>query len=79
MLQLLDNKVVAHGEGPEVLIGGDAYTILASGADTGGRYAAFAFFVPPGGPPPHRHTREGEVFYVTEGSRPSTSPTPRSC
>lgn len=68
MLELLGNTVLGRGEGRKVAVGGDVYTILATGAQTGGRFAAFAFFVPPGGgPPPHTHTREDEFFYVTEG------------
>lgn len=53
---------------PAIYIGGDLYTLLASGAETGGAYAAFEAIVPPGGgPPPHVHTREDEMFYVLEG------------
>lgn len=45
----------------------DTYTILMSGADTGGRYALLDMLVPPGGgPPPHRHDFE-EMFHVLDG------------
>jgi quercetin dioxygenase-like cupin family protein len=46
---------------------GDTYTILITGAETGGRYALIDMKVPPeGGPPPHRHDFE-EMFHVLEG------------
>jgi quercetin dioxygenase-like cupin family protein len=46
---------------------GDTYTILLSGADTGGRYALIDMLVPAGGgPPPHRHQFD-EMFHVLEG------------
>ena len=48
-------------------IGPGTYTILLSGADTGGAYALIDMLVPPnGGPPPHRHDFE-EAFHVLEG------------
>jgi quercetin dioxygenase-like cupin family protein len=43
------------------------YRFLATGADTNGRYATWEAVVPPGGPPPHVHSREEEGFYVLEG------------
>jgi quercetin dioxygenase-like cupin family protein len=47
---------------------GDAYTILASGEQTGGAYCLVEAVVPPGGgPPPHIHGREDEMFYILEG------------
>jgi quercetin dioxygenase-like cupin family protein len=46
---------------------GDTYTILVSGADTGGRYTLIDMHVPPGGgPPPHRHDFE-EMFSILDG------------
>lgn len=52
---------------PHVAVAGGTYTILLSGADTGGRYALIDMLVPPGaGPPLHRHDYE-EVFHVVEG------------
>jgi quercetin dioxygenase-like cupin family protein len=51
---------------------GDTYTILLSGADTGGRYCLIDMLVPPGGgPPPHRHDFE-ESFTVLEGAIEAT-------
>jgi quercetin dioxygenase-like cupin family protein len=56
------------GEGRTVAVVGDVYRFLATGEDTGGRYALWEAVVPPGGgPPPHVHSREEEGFYVLEG------------
>ena len=50
-----------------VAVAGGAYTILLSGAQTGGRYSLIDMLVPPGGgPPPHRHDFE-EMFSVLDG------------
>jgi quercetin dioxygenase-like cupin family protein len=50
-----------------VSVAGGTYTILVSGAQTGGRYCLIDMIVPPGGgPPPHRHDFE-EVFTILEG------------
>ena len=47
---------------------GDHYTFLVTGEESGGAYFAMEALVPPGGgPPPHIHTREDEIFYVLEG------------
>lgn len=57
------------GEGDSITAVGDFYRFLVTGAETGGRYAIWHAFVPPGGgPPPHRHSREDEFFLVLEGS-----------
>lgn len=59
---------VVPGGGRKVAIAGDVYQIKLTGADTGGRFAMFEFFVPPGGGPPlHVHNREEEVFFILEG------------
>lgn len=56
------------GEGPVISVVGDLYRFLATGAETGGRYATWDALIPPGGgPPPHIHSREEETFYVLEG------------
>ena len=56
------------GAGRTVAVVGDVYRFLATGEDTGGRYALWEAVVPPGGdPPPHVHSREEEGFYVLEG------------
>jgi quercetin dioxygenase-like cupin family protein len=55
-------------EGRAVGIVGDVYRFLATGDETGGKYATFeALIGPGGGPPPHVHSREEECFYVLEG------------
>jgi quercetin dioxygenase-like cupin family protein len=55
-------------KGRTVAIVGDVYRFLATGDDTGGKYAMFEALVPPGGgPPPHVHQREVEGFYVLDG------------
>ena len=52
---------------PHVSVVGDTYTILVSGAQTGGRYCLIDMLVPDGGgPPPHRHDFE-EMFSLLEG------------
>lgn len=61
---------VVNPDGPgmrHLSIAGGVYTILLSGAQTGGRYCLVDMLVPPGGgPPPHRHDFE-EMFTVLEG------------
>ena len=50
-----------------VSVAGGTYTILVTGAQTGGRYCLIDMLVPPGGgPPPHRHDFE-EMFTILEG------------
>jgi quercetin dioxygenase-like cupin family protein len=61
---------VALTDSPEtrhISLAGDTYTILLTGAETGGRYCLIDMHIPPeGGPPPHRHDFE-EMFTVLEG------------
>jgi quercetin dioxygenase-like cupin family protein len=58
----------APGLGRTVAVTGDVYRFLATGEETGGKYALWEALVPPGGgPPPHVHSREEEGFYVLEG------------
>jgi quercetin dioxygenase-like cupin family protein len=55
-------------QGRTIAVIGDVYRFLATGEDTGGKYALFEALVPPGGgPPPHIHSREEEGFYILEG------------
>lgn len=55
-------------EGRTIGVVGDVYRFLATGEDTGGKYAMWEAIVPPGsGPPPHIHSREEEAFYILEG------------
>ena len=50
-----------------VAVAGGAYTVLLTGAQTGGRYSLIDMLVPPGGGPPlHRHDFE-EMFAVLDG------------
>jgi quercetin dioxygenase-like cupin family protein len=52
---------------PVLAQAGGTYTILLTGAQTGGRYCLFDMLIPPGGgPPPHRHDFE-EMFTVLDG------------
>ena len=53
---------------PVYSVVGDRYTFLLTGAQTGGAYAVFDFYVPAGGgTPPHVHSREDEAFLVVDG------------
>jgi quercetin dioxygenase-like cupin family protein len=48
---------------------GDRYTFLVTGDQCGGAMFAFDCVVAPGGgPPPHRHLAEDELFYIYEGA-----------
>jgi len=63
-----DAVVRLPAEGRRIGVVGDLYCFLATGDETGGRYAAWEAIVPPGGgPPPHVHSREDEWFYVLDG------------
>ncbi|MBS2035784.1 cupin domain-containing protein [bacterium] len=56
------------GEGPQFSVAGDLYRFLATGDQTGARFALIHALIPPGGgPPPHIHHRETEGFYVLSG------------
>ncbi len=48
---------------------GDYYTFLVTGEESGGSMFAMDCVIGAGGgPPPHRHLAEDELFYITEGS-----------
>jgi quercetin dioxygenase-like cupin family protein len=48
-------------------------TFLATGQDTGGRFALIEGVARKGNvPPPHIHTREDETFYILEGEMTAT-------
>jgi mannose-6-phosphate isomerase-like protein (cupin superfamily) len=48
---------------------GDRYTFLVTGEESGGRMFALDCVVGMGGgPPPHRHLAEDELFYIMAGS-----------
>jgi quercetin dioxygenase-like cupin family protein len=65
---MLPPRLLNPGDAPVYRVVGDAYTVLAGGAQTGGAYALFDGLVPPGhGTPPHTHRREDETFYILDG------------
>src|SRR3954454_17202195 len=60
--------ILHPGEGRSAWVVGDLYPVKAGGEDTGGAFALIEVLVPSqAGPPPHRHRREDEAFYVLEG------------
>lgn len=59
---------VAGVEGRAFWGPGDRYTFLVTGEESGGSMFALDCVVGPGGgPPPHRHLVEDELFYIYEG------------
>jgi quercetin dioxygenase-like cupin family protein len=61
-------KHVAPGEGKALWVAGDLVTFKVVGKDTSGAYSLFEVESNPGGgPPPHVHRREDEIFCVLEG------------
>jgi len=59
---------VPAGQGLTKWVAGDAYTLKAQAADTGGALSVFEAVVPPhGGPPMHSHRSEDEAFYILSG------------
>lgn len=59
---------VGANQGTNLHMSGDPYTFKLVGRQTGGALTLLKAFVPPrGGPPPHFHQREDEVFYVLKG------------
>ncbi len=60
--------VRTENEGKRLASAGNIYRVLASGAETNGRYALLESLVEPGqGAPFHLHEREEEAFFVLEG------------
>ena len=60
---------VTSGEGRSFWGPGDRYTFLVTGEESGGVMFALDCVVGAGGgPPPHRHLAEDELFYVFEGT-----------
>ncbi len=61
-------KHLAPGEGKALWVAGDLVTLKVVGKDTEGAFAlGEAVSLPGGGPPPHIHHREDEIFCVLEG------------
>lgn len=61
-------RIVHPGEGRTLWVLGNHQTHKLTGDDTEGRLFIWEERVPPqGGPPPHRHLAEDEVFYVLAG------------
>jgi quercetin dioxygenase-like cupin family protein len=60
---------VAAGEGERIWIVGDTMTLKATGESTGGNLVLLENLTAVGGgPPPHIHAREDELFYVLDGT-----------
>ena len=60
---------LAPGDGERLWIVGDTMTLKATGESTGGSLVFLENVTAPGGgPPPHMHTREDELWYVLDGT-----------
>jgi quercetin dioxygenase-like cupin family protein len=60
---------VAPGEGERIWIVGDTMTLKATSESTGGSLLLLENLTAPGGgPPPHIHTSEDELFWVLDGT-----------
>ncbi|WP_316546290.1 cupin domain-containing protein [Klebsiella oxytoca] len=61
-------RILNPGEGQMTGVAGDIYTIKASSRDTNGAYTIMEAIIPAQkGPPPHRHSREEESFFILDG------------
>lgn len=61
--------VAGGGDGRSFWGPGDTYTFLVTGEQSGGSmFAMDCLLGPGGGPPPHRHLAEDELFYVYSGA-----------
>ena len=57
------------GEGITFKMLGTTMRLIATAAETAGRYAVLEQVTPVGwGPPRHIHSREDEIFYILEGT-----------
>src|SRR5262245_42748161 len=62
------STVIAPGQGERFWLLTDLYTPLVSAKQTGGAFEMISTFsMAPGGPPPHVHANEDEIFYVVSG------------
>ena len=60
--------IIPPGEGPQYWLLTDHQTLKLTADQTGGKFAMAESGIPPGGgPPPHIHHREDELFYILEG------------
>jgi quercetin dioxygenase-like cupin family protein len=66
----VDAVVHPPGQGERHLAGSTEIVIKATGEDTGGSFFLAETTIEPGfpGPPPHRHERLHDMFYVLEGT-----------
>src|SRR3954453_4257742 len=61
-------KHILPKEGKDLWVAGELVTLKVVGADTDGAFVLLEEVTPSqGGPPPHIHHQEDEVFYVLEG------------
>jgi quercetin dioxygenase-like cupin family protein len=68
MKSTLTPTIVQPGMGKELHAFGDVLTVMLTGSQTGNQLAVMYEETPPGGgPPPHVHSREDEIFLVMDG------------
>ena len=61
--------LIDAGKGVTFAMLGTTMRLIATGAETGGRYTVLEQITPAGwGPPRHIHSREDEIFYILEGT-----------
>jgi mannose-6-phosphate isomerase-like protein (cupin superfamily) len=61
--------LIDAGDGVTFTMLGTTMRLIATGAQTGGRYTVLEQVTPAGwGPPRHIHSREDEIFYILEGT-----------
>jgi quercetin dioxygenase-like cupin family protein len=64
----LKPTIVLSGMGKDLHAFGDVLSVMLGGDQTGGTLTVMLDVTPPGGgPPPHVHSREDELFLVAEG------------
>jgi quercetin dioxygenase-like cupin family protein len=61
-------EIIRGAEGDAVILAGDRYTVKRHAGETAGHLGLLHFAIPPGGGPiPHIHHREEEIFVVLRG------------